>query len=58
MCLTCGARAQLVVTVEAGRTRHGRTAGRKRVEVVVAAAGSGTCEGVCGSRRRARALGQ
>ena len=37
MCLTCGARARSVVTGEAGRTQHGRTAGRNRVGVVVAA---------------------
>ena len=40
------------------RTMHGRTTGRNRREVVVAAAGSDTCEDVCGGRRRTRALGQ
>ena len=40
------------------RTMHRRTAGRNRREVVVAAAGSGTCEDLCGGRRRTRALGQ
>ena len=58
MCLTCGARARLVVTVEADHMRHGRMAGKKRMDVVVAAAGSGNCEDMCCSRRRARAVGQ
>ena len=58
MCLTCGAQALSVVTVEAGRTWHRWTAGRKRLDVVVAAVGSGNFEDIYCSRRRARAVGQ
>ena len=42
VCLTCGARARSVVTVEADRTQHGRMAGEEW---------SGRCSG-CGDEYR------
>ena len=44
--LTCEARTRSVVTAEADRTQHGRTAGRDQMGVVVAAEGPGTGEEV------------
>ena len=52
-CLTCGARARSVVTMEAFRTQHGRAAKGKIESVMLDRGGVGTsCENAVDASRR------